>query len=253
MSGPVLTQIGRLVMIVALTVLARPAAAGPIPPLTIVLEVPDPARIPPHIVTRAKAEMMRIYRDACVSIMWSDPAPGTSRPYALRSPAATDPGFALVILSREMTDQLIVGTEALGGAAGTPEERGRMAYVFYDRVERVARTYLHTGRRTGTYDFDNVVVLAHAMAHEIGHLLLPYGHSATGLMRAEWDEADLRRALRRQLNFTAQQAESIRTRLLTLPGSESATTPAGDCQSKYSDGKRRRKSDGGVVTVPARD
>ena len=232
MSGRVLTQIGSLVMIAGLTALARPVAAGPIPALTIVLEVPGHARIPPHIVTRAKAEMARIYRDACVNIMWSDPAPGTSRPYALRSPAATDPGFALVVLPRQMTDQLGVATEALGGAAGTPEARGRMAYVFYDRVVRVARERLHTGRRTGSYDFDDVVVLGHAMAHEIGHLLLPYGHSATGLMRAKWADADLRRALHGQLNFTATQAESIRARLLTLSGSESANTPAGNCQPK---------------------
>jgi hypothetical protein len=175
--------------------------------------------------------MTRIYRDACVNITWSDPAPSSGRPYPLPSPAATDPGFALVVLPREMTDQMVVATEALGGAAGTPEVRGRMAYVFYDRVQRVARTHLHTGRRTGTYDFDDVIVLAHAMAHEIGHLLLPYGHSATGLMRANWDDADLRRAVHRQLNFTTQQAESIRARLLTLPGGESSTAAA-NCQPK---------------------
>ena len=62
---------------------------------------------------------------------------------------------------------------------------------------------------------------AHAMAHELGHLLLPYGHSATGLMRANWDEADRRRAVRRQMNCTPEQAESIRARLLTLPVSQS--------------------------------
>ena len=229
MKGLVPTQIGSLVMVAGLTGLARPAAADPIPTLTIVLEVRDRARIPTHIVTRAKAEMTRIYRDACVNIMWSDRAPGVGQPHPLPSPGATDPGFALVVLPRQTADQLLVATEALGAAAGTREERGRMAYVFYDRVERVARTHLHTGRRTGTYDLDDIVVLAHAMAHEIGHLLLPYGHSATGLMRANWDDADLRRALRRQLNFTAQQAESIRARLLTLPGSESA---AGNCQPK---------------------
>ena len=231
MKRPAPTQIGSLVMVVGLTGLARPAAAHPIPALTIVLEVPD-GRIPLHIVTRAKAEMMRIFRDACVHIMWSDPSSSAGRPYPLQSPTATDPGFALIVLSREMTDQLVVATEALGAAAGTREERGRMAYVFYDRVERVARTRLHTEPSTGAYDFNNIVVLAHAMAHEIGHLLLPHGHSASGLMRANWDDADLRRALHRQLNFTPQQAESIRVRLLTLSGSGSASTPAGNCQQK---------------------
>jgi hypothetical protein len=231
MNRPVPIQIGGLVTVAGLTLLVRPAAADPIPTLKIVLEVPD-ERIPLHIVTRAKAEMTRIYRDACVNITWSDPAPGTSRPYPLPSPAATDPGFALVVLPRQTTDHLLEATEALGAAAGTPTERGRMAYVFYDRVERVARARLRTDRRTGIHDVDDVIVLAHAMAHEIGHLLLPYGHSATGLMRATWDNADLRRALHGQLNFTAQQAESIRARLLTLPGSESPSISAGNCQPK---------------------
>jgi len=232
MNGLVPTQIGMLIMVAGLTGLARPAAADPIPTLTIVLEVRDHARIPTHIVTRAKAEMTRIYRDACVNIIWSDQAPGTGQPQPLSVPAATDPGFALVVLAREMTNRLAVATEALGGAAGTRGERGRMAYVFYDRVERVARTRLHTGRPTGLHDGDDVIVLAHAMAHEIGHLLLPYGHSTTGLMRANWDDADLRRAVRRQLNFTAEQAESIRARLLTRPGSESPSTSAGNCAPK---------------------
>lgn len=230
MNGAIPTQIGGLVMVVELAGAARPAAADPIPTLTIVLEVPNPGTIPLHIVTRAKAEMTRIYRDACLNIAWTDPEPSRGWPYSLRSPAATDPGLALVLFSREMTEQWPVATEALGAAAGTPEERGRRAYVFYDRVERVARMHLHTGRRTGTPDFDAVVVLAHAMAHEIGHLLLPYGHSATGLMRANWDDADLRRAVHRQLNFTAEQAESIRARLLTLGGE--STIPTGNCQPK---------------------
>jgi len=59
-----------------------------------------------------------------------------------------------------------------------------------------------------------VIVLGHAMAHEIGHLLLPYGHSPTGLMRAEWEAKDLRLAANRQLNFTSEQAELMRGRLL---------------------------------------
>ena len=133
------TQIGSLVMVVGLTGLARPAAADPTPTLTIVLQVPGHGRVPPHIVTRAKAEMTRIYRDAGVNVIWINAASSTGRPDTLQSPAASDPGFALVILPREMSDEMTVATEALGGAADTPEQRGRMAYVFYSRVEHIAR------------------------------------------------------------------------------------------------------------------
>jgi hypothetical protein len=62
------------------------------------------------------------------------------------------------------------------------------------------------------------------MAHEIGHLLFPYGHSATGLMRADWDAKDLRLAMGGELNFTADQVELIRAGLRTQLVDESANT-----------------------------
>ena len=154
MNRPVPTQIGSLVMVVGLTGLARPAAAECTPTLTIVLQVPGHGSVPPHIVNRAKTEMRRIYRDAGVNIIWINAASSAGRPDPRQSRAAFDPGFALVVLPREMSDELAVATKALGGAAGTPEQRGRMAYVFYSRVEpsgkepslelfprRVARAY----------------------------------------------------------------------------------------------------------------
>ena len=198
-SGP---QVGSLILVAGLVGLASPAAAEPRPSLRIALHVDDDDSIPPTVVSRAKDEMSRIYRDAGIDIVWTK--------------EASDPQLTLSILSRELTDQLTVVTTALGGAVGTREYRGRMAYVFYKRVERVARTYLNTSRRRATHDADNVIVLGHAMAHEIGHLLLPYGHSATGLMRADWDAKDMRLAVHGRLNFTSEQAELIRTRLLAL-------------------------------------
>ena len=146
--------------------------------------------------------MTRIYRDAGVDVVWSGVTFNSTRPDALPSPEASGRGFGLVVLPGTPTDQLTVSTDALGGAAGTPEHRGRVAYVFYDRVERIAETYLDKSRGCAECDVEIVIVLAHVMAHEIGHLLLPYGHSPTGLMRANWDAADLNRALYRQLNFT---------------------------------------------------
>ena len=197
------TQIGRLVLVVGLTGLARAAAADPTPTLRIVLYCYEDGSIPPNVVSRAKAEMTRIYRHAGIKVLWTDTAPTTISPDTRPSPTSSGPELTLIILSREMTDQLTVATTALGGAADTREHRGRITYVFYDRVEQIARTYLNTSPRRGTYDIDNVTVLAHAMAHEIGHLLLPYGHSPTGLMRAGWDEQDLRLAVRGRLIFTA--------------------------------------------------
>ncbi len=93
---------------------------------------------------------------------------------------------------------------------------------FYHRVERIARTHLNTSNWRGASGVDAAILLAHAMAHEIGHLLLPDGHSASGLMRADWSADDLHDAVRGELNFTPEQADVIRARLLSDPsGNES--------------------------------
>ena len=223
MNRPRRTQVGRLILVIGLVGLAGPAAADPRPSLSIVLHVCGDARIQPNLVSRAKTEMSRIYRDAGIDIVWTREAPIT-----------------LIILSRELTDQLTVATTALGGAVGTREYQGRTAYVFYHRVENVARTYLKTSRTRGDYDIDNVIVLAHAMAHEIGHLLLPYGHSATGLMRADWDARDMRLAVHGRLNFTSQQAQLIRTRLLALLADTRATRGRDAAPQNTSTGRRTR-------------
>src|SRR5262245_56692750 len=133
MNRPSRTLVGSLILAIGLVGLARPAAADPRPSLRIVLHVSDDTRIPPNLVRRAKAEMSRIYREAGIDIVWISEAPTTTGPDGptLTSP---DPQLTLIILSRELTDQMSVATTALGGAVGTLEYRGRTAYVFYNRV-----------------------------------------------------------------------------------------------------------------------
>ena len=212
MSRSLLTRIG-LVVAVALTGVARPATADSVPTLKIVLQVPDET-IPLHVVLRARSEVERIYRQAGVEITWRGVTFGGDEAERVQAAETSPPGFALVVLSSTFSDKIIVSSDALGGATGTPEQRGHLAYVFYDRVEGIARAYLNRAQINGTHEIDTVLVLAHAMAHEIGHLLLPRGHSETGLMRADWNAADLRDAVDGDLNFTPEQAVLIRSRLL---------------------------------------
>jgi hypothetical protein len=207
-------KLASLMLALSLVGSARPATAQPQPSLNIVLHLCDDPGIQANLVNRAKREMTRIYRDAGVDINWISDAAAKDDGPDDPQPLESTPPLTLVILCRELTDELTVDTTALGAAVGTREYRGRMAYVFYDRVERTAQTYLNVTHEPGTDDMYTVIVLAHAMAHEVGHLLLPYGHSPTGLMRAEWEAQDLRLAVNRQLNFTNEQAEQMRDRLL---------------------------------------
>jgi hypothetical protein len=89
----------------------------------------------------------------------------------------------------------------LGIAAPSEKNTTASASVFCDRVERLSK---------GGYA-SLAVILGHAAAHEIGHLLLgSNSHSPLGLMRGSWSRQDLQRATGGDLLFTPSQALLIR-------------------------------------------
>ena len=80
-------------------------------------------------------------------------------------------------------------------------KRAIRTYVFWPRVERAA------------CEFGAVVdkVLAIAIAHELGHMLLPDGsHAKSGLMAGPWNSSHFRSAAARRLVFSGDSAEQIR-------------------------------------------
>jgi len=127
MNRPFRTRIGGLLVVAGLTGLARSAAADPIPTLPIVLQVAGHGNVPLHIVALAKAQVTRIYRDAGVKVVWIDAASSGGRSHPLQSSGTSDPGFALVVLPRELTDQPTIATDALGVAIGTRDAHHRDA------------------------------------------------------------------------------------------------------------------------------
>ena len=85
------------------------------------------------------------------------------------------------------------------GAGGDSDDE-RIAYVLSDQVEQLSRT-------RGT---DMAAVLGVAIAHELGHLLLPsHVHTTDGLMRKDWTRRDFQNA-RRASPFTPEQATDVR-------------------------------------------
>ena len=80
-----------------------------------------------------------------------------------------------------------------------------MATVFADRVRDIARAA----------GIDQRVLLGLAIAHEIGHLLLSTNtHAATGLMRARWSQADLRRTKPSDWRFIDRDARAMQDELM---------------------------------------
>ena len=168
----------------------------------IAIRVRDTARVPPSILMRALDEVTRIYRQAGVETRWP-----TSLSH--ESKAAQTAAFTVAILSEDQVERLSAAVipNSMGVVTRTLEEGGRVAYVFYDRVHMF----------TGPNRLHRALVLGVAIAHEIGHLLLPYNtHSQTGLMRPCWTTADLQLAQHGRLLFTAEQGKLLRTHVAAL-------------------------------------
>jgi hypothetical protein len=79
-----------------------------------------------------------------------------------------------------------------------------LAWLFYRRIEMLA----------GFYNVEVAMILGPLMAHEMGHLLLPYrSHTASGLMKGGWDSQQTRLATTGGMTFEESQAGLIRARV----------------------------------------
>jgi hypothetical protein len=81
-----------------------------------------------------------------------------------------------------------------------------MAYAFYSRIQDFSEIHrVEVGP-----------ILGGVIAHELGHLLLPYGsHSGSGLMSSSWDKELALRAAKGQLTFSEPESALIRRQFQT--------------------------------------
>jgi hypothetical protein len=171
------------------------------PALTVSAHLTDYAHVSRKALAEAQAHTTVAYRAAGLDVIWS------SAPWSPddESPSADARWIdvRIVILGLEMAEDKCraegLGKSVLGQAtSAATEARGRIVYVFYDRIYRIAASN-NTSVQRG---------LSYVMAHEIGHLLLGVNsHSPEGLMRAAWEPWDIR-----ALTFTPSQVLDIRRR-----------------------------------------
>ena len=127
-----------------------------------------------------------------VPTIWRAAAPSDDRSDVIR-----------VILLPYETGILSRHADIVMGAAVSTPGRTRIAYVYYRRVREEAERYATSLPQ----------LLACAIAHEIGHLLIPEaGHSPAGLMRARWQRDDFERADQGLMRFSAEQTALIAAR-----------------------------------------
>ena len=173
---------------------ARGADAG----LGITVRLDNRAHAPIGTVERAQTEVIRLFRDAGIEIRWINCTETAGEQFA---PDCLEPGrpghFGLTILSQPAAS---FPKTALGYAVPSRTGAG-LATVFYRRIDELARTTA----------CDKVGILGYAIAHEVGHLLLPgKTHSPTGVMHARWEPEDWQIAGMGFLCFSRQEATSMR-------------------------------------------
>lgn len=196
-----------LVMIMILTGLSHPVAAGQAGRPVIVVELFDHAALSAETVTQAKGEVSRTYGDVGVEVLWTDATNAQGR-------------FVVHLIIRPTPPR----PRMMGHALGDSHDTGGTAFVYRDRVLDVARArHLDVAR-----------VLGYAMAHEMGHLLLPYpSHAITGIMQADWDGADFERMRSGSLRFTPAQASAIRAK--ASASDAAAIAAGGTADSRFPD------------------
>ncbi len=195
-----------------------PAASGE-PGPKIKVTIYNYAEAPSATLAEAEAAAARIFERAGIEISWQEHRATDldTKTIANRLRTRNEVHITMHIIPRSMAARLAPSQICLGlSVVPGGNKRGDMAWVFYHRVEELAR-------RRSLSAADS---LGHAMAHEIGHLLLGVNsHSPTGLMRARWDQSDLLRAAKGWLIFTDAEAGHLRREVdVRLIDNTAATT-----------------------------
>ena len=172
---------------------ARPCEAGAADPNPVVaIRVENPAGLVVQDLVRAQDVTSKIYQRAGVTLQWTfDETMRADR-------------MLTIVLTTTTAMPPALGFDAMGVARSPVDgTRGTLAYVFVDRVTSFAATYRVAARH----------VLACALAHEIGHLLLPpNAHRPDSVMRDAWHPALFPPRAPGILGFPPEQARLLRLR-----------------------------------------
>ena len=185
MSGLRISAIGVLLTMASCSAGASAYAQEAPARLHVAVAVCDAQNAPPAVIESAEQIAGAVYRDIGVSLEWTD-----------AGCAAGEHTLTVNVIAREASP-LNVTNLTLGFA----EPGSSVATILYDRIVSFARHFR----------VKRDVLLGYAIAHEIGHLLLPpNSHSPTGVMRPA---LNLEEAAAKRLRFTREQGELIVQRI----------------------------------------
>jgi len=195
----------------------------------IQVRVYNAAVVPAADQTVALRAAATILAAAGIGTSWLPCGDVASDPTATVCDTPLDPSELSVRLVRlpgttSARGELQLGYSLVDTAAGA----GTLATIYADRVAWLA----------GEAGADAPTLVGFAIAHEIGHLLLgTNAHSGTGLMRAVWSRAELRRNDAGDWLFGRSEAARMRSSVLRLEGLRSSQRDfhAAACSSSFDD------------------
>jgi predicted Zn-dependent protease with MMP-like domain len=172
----------------------------------ITLYVYDFAGGSPEELARAGREATRVFLRTGVEMAWhSCLTPSGERAPACRHPLGPT-NFVLRIVPSVKEAQAAFNRRTCAATFRSSDgDIDNWITVYRDCVRRAAKP--------GTFSFG--LILGHVAAHEVGHVLLPWGtHNSEGLMRARLGRKDWKLAARGALNFTPEEFQHIRAGVL---------------------------------------
>jgi hypothetical protein len=167
------------------------------PDITVV--VCDQVGIASEIWLTAKQQSIRILDNAGVDVVWIDAAAKSCMPQSL------DAYFVVVVSPKAPKGWATFGTMGFALRTGSHPR----AYVFYDLV----RSFVRNFQPSDPFESSVGVILGHAIAHEVGHLLIPGDAHGAGIMRANWSYKEWREALAGALLFHPDDVKVIQEQL----------------------------------------
>jgi hypothetical protein len=173
-------------------------------PLDVTVYVKGDSSAPSSVDQGARSTVTWMFARVGVRVAWRDGEPGTGA-------APGSPVTIQVRFTREVPD---ASREALAYALPFGEE-GVAINVMYDRIRWVAR---RSSREAP--------ILAHVLAHEIGHVLQgTNGHAQTGVMKAHWNGQDYDAMEKKPLEFTSLDVEMIKDGLNLRKARNAGSSP----------------------------
>jgi len=172
------------------------------------------AQVPLGVVEEALADLRRIFRHAGVESVIVIGDPNDPESVQIAYPERPRRGFernAACLARRDIALRITVALPSqrstVLGMAMPLARKGLNAVVYDDRIRSVAV------RRVRAH----AAVLAHAMAHEIGHVLMRSGdHERIGIMSDAWTDEEYAWLAGKTLLFSRKQSDLMRRTLAGL-------------------------------------